>query len=85
MQVHSLGREDPLEKEMATYCSNLAWRIPWTEEPSGLSMELQELDTTWQLNHHCHKGVCEASGMGGCFQPMCRLGVETPGYTTFPK
>ena len=32
-QVQSLGREDPLEKEMATHSSILAWRIPWTEEP----------------------------------------------------
>ena len=37
-----LGREDPLEKEMATHSSILAWRIPWTEEPGGLqSMGLQ--------------------------------------------
>ena len=35
-QVQSLGREDPLEKEMATQPSTLAWRIPWTEEPGGL-------------------------------------------------
>ena len=34
--VQSLGQEDPLEKEMATHSSILAWRIPWTEEPSGL-------------------------------------------------
>ena len=41
------GREDPLEKGMATHSSILAWRIPWTEEPGGLqSMGLQELDTT---------------------------------------
>ena len=33
MRVLSLGREDPLEEEMATHCSILAWRIPWTEEP----------------------------------------------------
>ena len=33
--VRSLGREDPLEKEMATYPSILAWKIPWTEEPGG--------------------------------------------------
>ena len=32
----SLGREDPLEKEMATYSSILAWEIPWTTEPGGL-------------------------------------------------
>ena len=35
-RVRSLGREDPLEKEMATHSSILAWRIPWTEEPGGL-------------------------------------------------
>ena len=34
--VRFLGREDPLEKEMATHSSILAWRIPWTEEPGGL-------------------------------------------------
>ena len=34
--VPSLGRENPLEKEMATHSSILAWRIPWTEEPGGL-------------------------------------------------
>ena len=34
-QVRSLGREDPLEEEMATHSSILAWRIPWTEEPGG--------------------------------------------------
>jgi len=36
MQVRSLGREDPLEKEMATHSSTLAWKIPWTEEPGRL-------------------------------------------------
>ena len=47
MQVRSLGQEDPLEKEMATHVSILAWEIPWTEEPTGLqSMGLQELDMT---------------------------------------
>ena len=35
-RVRSLGREDPLEKEIATHSSILAWRIPWTEEPGGL-------------------------------------------------
>ena len=34
--VRSLGQEDPLEKEMATHSSFLAWRIPWTEEPGRL-------------------------------------------------
>ena len=36
-QVRSLGQEDPLEKERATHTSTLAWRIPWTKEPGGLS------------------------------------------------
>ena len=35
-QVQSLNREDPLEEEMATHSSILAWEIPWTEEPGGL-------------------------------------------------
>ena len=47
MRVQFLGWEDPLEKEMATLISILAWRIQRTEEPGGLqSMESQELDTT---------------------------------------
>ena len=36
MQVQSLGWEDPLEKEVATHSSIIAWEIPWTEEPGGL-------------------------------------------------
>ena len=36
MPVLSLGQEDPLQKEMATHSSILAWEIPWTEEPCGL-------------------------------------------------
>ena len=45
-QVRFLDREDPLEKEMATHSSILAWRIPWTEEPGRLqSLGLQESDT----------------------------------------
>ena len=47
--VQSLGREDPLEKEMATHSSILAWRIPWTKEPGGQqSMGSQDLDMTRQ-------------------------------------
>ena len=36
MQIKSLGWEDPLEDEMATHSSIVAWKIPWTEEPGGL-------------------------------------------------
>ena len=51
--VRFLGREDPLEKEMTTHSSILAWKIPRTEEPGGLqSMESQESDTIERLNHH---------------------------------
>ena len=39
-QVRSLGREDPLEKEMATHSSILAWKIPWTEETGRLQQSL---------------------------------------------
>ena len=46
-QVLSLDQEDPLEKDMATHFSILAWEIPWTEEPGRLqSMGLQESDMT---------------------------------------
>ena len=52
MWVRSLGWEDPLEKEMATLSSTLAWRIPWAEEPGGLqSMGSQESDMTERLTH----------------------------------
>ena len=44
MQVPSLGREDPLEEEMATHSSILAWEIPWKEEPGRLKfMGLQRV------------------------------------------
>ena len=53
--VRLLGQENPLEKEMATRTSILAWRIPGTEEPGGLqSMGLQESDITYRLNRHHH-------------------------------
>ena len=46
-QVQSLDREDPLEKEMATHSSILAWKIPWAEDPGGLlSMGLHKSDMT---------------------------------------
>ena len=49
--VRSLGREDPLEKEMAIHSRTLAWKIPWTEEPGRLqSMGCKESDTTEELH-----------------------------------
>ena len=56
-QVWSLGQEDPLEKEMATHYSILAWGIPWTEEPGGLwSVGLQKSKTrlsNWKQQQIC--------------------------------
>ena len=47
-RVQSLGQEDPLEKEMATHSSTLAWKIPWTEEPGRLqSMGSQRVGNDW--------------------------------------
>ena len=57
--VQSLGREDPLEKEMATHSSILAWRIPWKEEPGGLqSSGRKESDTTERLHFHLYIKSC---------------------------
>ena len=53
-QVQSHGWEYPLEKGMATHSSILAWRIPWTEEPRGLSPRgHKELDMTETTSHTC--------------------------------
>ena len=69
-QVRSLGGEDPLEKEMATHSSILAWRITWTEEPGGLqSMGLQrvEHDTEWTLSKQV-SCVCVCVWQGGVWE-----------------
>ena len=53
MWVQSLGREDPLEKEMATHSSIPAWEIPWTGEPGRLqSTVLQVMNMTEATEHH---------------------------------
>ena len=55
MWVRSLGLEDPLEEEMTTHSSILAWRIPWTEEPSRLqSMGSQRVRHDRATNAHTH-------------------------------
>ena len=55
-QVHSLGQEDPLEKEMATHSSILAWEIPWMEEPGELqSMGLQRVEHDSMTKHILYK------------------------------
>ena len=54
MHVKSLCWEDPLEGEMATHSSILAWKIPWTGEPGGIQSiaSQNQSDTTWWLKHH---------------------------------
>ena len=55
-QVRSLGREDPLEKEMAAHSSTLAWEIPWTDSVVGYSpWSRKESDTTERLHFTKHK------------------------------
>ena len=50
-RVRSLGQEDPLEKEMATHTSILAWKISWTEKPGGLqSVGSQRVEHDWVTN-----------------------------------
>ena len=62
MHIQSLGQEDPLEREMATHSSILAWRIPWTEGPGGLqSMGSKELDAT----AHTQAQAAYVCGAGG--------------------
>ena len=65
--VQSLGREDPLEKEMVTHSSTLALKIPWMEESGGLwSMGCKESNTTEQLHWLDNQGrVLSSLIMGG--------------------
>ena len=55
--VRSLGGEDPLEKEMATHSSTLAWKTPWMEEPGGLqSIGSQRVEHDWVTSLSLYKG-----------------------------
>ena len=66
MGVQSLGQEDPLEEEMTTQSSMLAWIIPWAEELGGLqSMGFQESDTTERISTSSLCG-CGTGGSEGC-------------------
>ena len=58
-QVQSLGREDPLEKEMATHASILAWKIPWTEEPGGIQSVGWQSDMAEWLNSNSRQRTRE--------------------------
>ena len=69
--LQSLSWEDPLEEEMATHCSVLAWRIPWAEQPGGLqSMGSQSAGQDCALTHTY--GLLNGKEMNFC------LGTFTP-------
>ena len=72
-RVQSLGWEDPLEKEMATHSSILAWKTPWTEEPGGLqSMGPQRVPYPTQgganVNNFYKGNLCLEPCRGQVFQ-----------------
>ena len=82
MQVWSLGQEDPLEKEMATHSSILAWRIPWTEEPGGLqSVGLQRVGHNLETKPppHLWPSLEEHSFPGGSDGKESACNVGDPG------
>ena len=73
MHVWSLGREDPLQENMATHSRILAWRIPWTEEPSGLQfMGSQRVGHDWsELAHrHSNQAADVNNGKGVKARPL---------------
>ena len=64
--VQSLGQEDPLEKEMATHSSILAWRIPWTEEPGGLQNPMDG-GACWAAVHGVARSLTRLSDLSFFF------------------
>ena len=76
-QVQSLDQEDPLQKEMATHSSTVAWKIPWTEEPGRLQpMGLQRVRHRFKESLNCAPLDCKAGeGNGTPLQSSC---LENP-------
>ena len=73
--VRSLGQEDPLEKEMATHSSTLAWKIPWTKEPGRLqSLESQRVG---------HDSVTSLHFFMQLFHPLCNFKITIYGNVLF--
>ena len=79
--VWSLGQEDPLEKEMATHTSILAWEIPWTEKPCGYSPRVTESDMTEWLTHFQHTIIITFFWL---YHTACRILVPWPGIKPMP-
>ena len=69
-QVQSLGQEDPLEKEMTTHSSILAWRIPWPEEPGSLQ-SMESMSQTWPTEHA--NMFCRADGISSLSLSLWRM------------
>ena len=70
--VRSLGKEDPLEEEMAAHSSLLVWRIPWTGEPGGLQstgLQSQTRLSCWHVHVRLPLGLWVRSGLSrGCWR-----------------
>ena len=82
IQVQSLGREDPLEKELATHSRTLAWKIPWMEEPGGLqSMGSQRVRHDWATSLHF---LDISIYSGGTRLVVIHLTDQTPVSLTLP-
>ena len=87
--VWSLGREDPLEKEMVNHSSILAWRIPWTEKPGELqSMGSQRVGHNWVTSLSLSLWVCRHKGTGknnyGKVLPQgCKWASRLPFFFSF--
>ena len=83
--VQTLGQEDPLEKEKATYSSILAWKITWTEEPGGLqSMGLQRVRQDWATDTYLltfHLSKCLTSYSGQNPEVISDFSVSDPNHT----
>ena len=77
MRVRSLGWEDPLQEEMATHSSTLAWRTPWTEEPGGLQSE--KLDTN---DHNTASSHAPPPGFPVCVEVTTFLSQPDQGPKT---
>ena len=76
-RVWSLGWEDPLEKEMATHSSILAWRIPWIEDPDRLqSMGSQRVGHDWMTSLSLSL-YCSISSSNYCFLAFIQVSQET--------
>ena len=74
-----MGREDPLEYDMATHCNILAWKIPWTVEPGGLqSTRFKELDMTKCTFTHINLNTTSKTRklLGDNIEYLYRLGVN---------